>query len=85
MINMRDRSITQILAKMSFDQVFDLTAGVDFNIICDLNLLKEPSTLPTPTPVVPPRSLLLKRLTYTIEIRQSNKHFHALDITSLSF
>ena len=40
MRNMRDRSITHKLAKVSFDQFFDLTAGVYFYIIWDLNLLK---------------------------------------------
>ena len=69
---------------MSFDQIFDLTAGVYFHIICDLNLLK---TLPPPPPpsLFFARSLLLKRPTPSIEICQSNEHFHALNITSLSF
>ena len=52
MINSRDRSIPHNLAKMSFDQIFDLTAGVDFNIICDLNLLKTISPLPPPPPLL---------------------------------
>ena len=40
MINTRDRIVTHNLEKMSFDQVFKPTAGVYFNIICDLNVLK---------------------------------------------
>ena len=47
MINTRDRRITHNVAKMSFDQILDLVAGVYFNITCDLKLLK---TLPPPTP-----------------------------------
>ena len=38
-----------------FDQIFDLTDGVYFYVICDLNLFE---TLP---PLFFPRSLLLKR------------------------
>ena len=45
MINTRSRRITQNVANISVDQVLDLIAGVYFNIICDLNLLK---TLPPP-------------------------------------
>ena len=60
MINTRDRSITHNVAKMGFDQILDLIAGVYFNIICDLNLLK---TSPTPPPVIFSRSPLLKRPT----------------------
>ena len=48
MINTRDRSITHNLANMSFDQIFDLTAVVYFNITCYLNLLKTLRPLPPP-------------------------------------
>ena len=79
MINTRDRSITHNVAKMSFDQILDLIAGVCFNITCDLHL-----------PPSPPSHFFFLALSCSnaspnIEIRQSNKHFHALDITSLSF
>ena len=83
MINTRDRSITHNLANMSFDQIFNLTAGVYSNIICDLNLLKTLSLPPPPFFLFPALSCL--NAPPNIEIRQGNKHFHALDITSLSF
>ena len=82
MINTRDRRITHNVAKISVDQILDLIAGVYFNIACDLvNLLK---TLPAPPPFF---FLALSCLNAppNIEIRESNKHFHALDIASLSF
>ena len=67
---------------MSFDEIFDLTAGVYFNIICDLNLSK---TLPPP--LQSPRLFFLPAPSCSnalpdIETCQSNKHVHALDITS---
>ena len=40
MITTRDRSIPHNVAETSFDKTLDLIAGVYFNIICDLNLLK---------------------------------------------
>ena len=59
MIDTRDRRITQNAAKISVDDMLDLIAGVYFNIICDLNLLK---TLPPPPFIFfSPRFLLLKR------------------------
>ena len=48
MRNTRDRSITHKRAKMSFDQIFDLTTGVYFCIICELNLLNLPLPLSPP-------------------------------------
>ena len=86
MIDTRDRSITHNLAKMNFDQIFDFTAGVYFNVVCDLNLL---NTFPPPPPfififVFSP-ALSCSNTPPNIEIRLGNKHFHALDITSLSF
>ena len=64
---------------MSFDQILDLTAGVYFNIICDLNLLNPPP------PLFSFLTLSCSNASPNIEIRQSIKHFHALAITSLSF
>ena len=79
MINTRDWRITHNVAKISVDQIPDvIVAGVYFNIICELNLLKPP----------PPfliLALFCSNAPPNIEIRQSNKHFHALDIASLSF
>ena len=93
MINTLDRSITHNVAKISVDQILDLIVnfGVYFNSVCDLNLFK---TAPHPPP--PPRaffnfifsSLSLARtphLTINIEIRQSIRHFHTVDIASLPF
>ena len=57
MINARSRSITHNLANMSFDQIFDLTAGVYFNIICDLNLFKTLPPARPPPPFYSPLSL----------------------------
>ena len=64
-MNTRDRRITHNVANISVDQILDLIAGVYFNIVCDLNLLK---TLPPPPPPPPlffafSRFLLLKRPT----------------------
>ena len=70
MRNTRDRNITHKLANISFDQIFDLIAGVYFYIIIrDLNLKKTLPPPPAPEPPAPrpppffPRSLLLKRPT----------------------
>ena len=59
---------------MSFDQIFDLTAGVYFRILCDLNLLKKipPSPPPLPPLIVSP-ALSCSNAPLNIEIRQSNK------------
>ena len=84
MINTRDRRITHNVAKISVDQILDLITGVYFDIICDLNLLK---TLSPPPPyfIILFYFLALSCLNAppNIEIRQNNKHFHALDIASL--
>ena len=61
-----------------FDQIFDLTDGVYFYVLCDLNLFE---TLPHLFFPAPSCSNALNN----IESCQSNKHFHALDITSLCF
>ena len=62
--------------------ILNLIAGVYFNIICDPNLLK---TLPLPPPFFFFLDFSCLYAPSNIEIRQSNKHFHALDIASLSF
>ena len=69
------------------DQILDLIAGVYFDAVCDLNLLKIQSPRPPP-----PHFFIFFFLAFsylnvppTIEIRQSNRHFHALDIALLSF
>ena len=90
MRNTRDRSITHKLAKMSFDQIFDLEAGAYFYIKCDLNLLKtlprpEPPDRPRPTPLFFFPAPSCSNAPPNIEICQSNKTFNPLDITSLSF
>ena len=79
MLNTRGRRITHNDAKISVDQILDLHAGVYFNIICDQ---------PSWNPPLPPLSLYLFSrflLPNNVEIRQSNKHLHALDVASLSF
>ena len=84
-INTRDRRIAHKVAKISVDQILDLIAGVYFNILCDLNLLK---TLPSPpffVSFVFFLALSCSNAPPNIEIRQSDEHFHALDIASLSF
>ena len=50
MTNTRDGRITHNVENISVDQILDLTDGVHFSIICDLNLLK---TLPPQPPLHP--------------------------------
>ena len=79
------RRITQNVANTSVDQILDLIAGVYFNItgICDLNRLHPTPPLPPPAPFF--FFLASSRLNAppNIEICQSNKHFHALNIAWL--